>query len=78
MLMLSDLSENESYNEVIRDLGKNSLIEPDIVESSDERGREETVINSVVDRVLKSVECSLKAEIVKCGEFKKKTQKAVK
>jgi hypothetical protein len=42
MLTLSD-SENESDNEEIPDLGQITLIEPDIVGSSDDNGGEETV-----------------------------------
>ena len=41
------LSENESDDEEIPDLGKTILIEEDIVESSDDSDGEETAINSV-------------------------------
>jgi hypothetical protein len=66
MLTLSD-SENESYDEEIPDLGKNILIEPDIVDSSDDSDGEEMATNSFVvmeevDRVLKSVEYLMEAE----------------
>ena len=58
MLALSG-SENESDDEEIPDLGKNTFIEEDIVESSDDSDVEEMSVNSVVteevDRVLKSL-----------------------
>ena len=55
-------SENESDDKEIPDLGKNIFTEPDIVGSSDDSDGEETALNSVVDRVLKSMECSVEAE----------------